>query len=99
MPRSDSASAGGTPPRRWISQWGPRRRPSDGSGRWRRSNLTLLTDLARGLSAYADLLATVREGKDRPVVAGGAGALPGLLLATLSEDLGLPLAVVVADDE
>jgi transcription-repair coupling factor (superfamily II helicase) len=32
-------------------------------------------------------------------VAGGAGALPGLLLAALSEDLERPLAVVVSDTE
>src|SRR5262249_13774023 len=99
MLRSGSASAGGIPPRKWISQWEPRPERSDGSGRWHRSNLTLLSDLARGLPAYADLLATVREGKDRLVAAGGVGALPGLLLAALSEDLGRPLAVVVADEE
>jgi len=32
-------------------------------------------------------------------VAGGVGALPGLLLGALSEDLARPLAVVVADEE
>src|SRR5512138_1209145 len=60
--------------------------------------MSLLTDLARGLPACANLLERVREGKDRPVVSGGVGALPGLLLAALAEDLGRPLAVVVPDE-
>ena len=56
----------------------------------------------RGLPAYSDLLASVRGGEDRGgpprVVAGAVGALPGLLLAALSEDLARPLAVVVPDE-
>ena len=63
------------------------------------SDLTLLADLARGLPAYADLLSRVREGKDRPIVSGGAGALPGLLLAALARDLVRPLLLVVADEK
>ncbi len=59
----------------------------------------MLADLARGLPAYADLLAAVREGKNRPVVAGGAGALPGLLLAALARDLARPLALVVPNEK
>src|SRR5262249_56585018 len=46
-----------------------------------------------------DLLARVREGKDRPVVSGGVGALPGLLLAALQADLARPLALVVSDEK
>src|SRR5262245_20074131 len=59
----------------------------------------LLTDLAREIPGYADLLRRVREGGDRPVVAGAVGALPGLLLAALAADLGKPLAVVVPDEK
>ncbi len=61
--------------------------------------MSLLADLARELPAYADLLARVRSGEDRPVVAGAVGALPGLMLAALAGDLGRPLALVVADEE
>jgi transcription-repair coupling factor (superfamily II helicase) len=61
--------------------------------------MSLLTDLARGIPAYAELLERLREGKDRPVVSGGVGALPGLLLAGLSEDLGRPLAAIVLDEK
>ena len=61
--------------------------------------MSLLADLAREIPAYADLLARVRGGKDRPVVAGAVGALPGLLAAALAGDLGRPLALVVADEE
>src|SRR5947199_113266 len=61
--------------------------------------MSLLADLARRLPAYADLLRRVREGEDRPVVSGGVGALPGLLLAALSEDLGRLLAIVVPDEK
>ena len=59
----------------------------------------MLADIVRGLPAYADLLAKVREGKDCPVVAGGVGALPGLLLAALARDLARPLSIVVADEK
>jgi transcription-repair coupling factor (superfamily II helicase) len=41
----------------------------------------------------------VREGRDRPVVAGGVGALPALLLASLSRDLEQPLLAVVPGEE
>jgi len=59
----------------------------------------LLTDLVRGLASYADLLAGVREGKDRLVVSGGVGALPSLLTAALARDLERPLLVVVANEK
>jgi transcription-repair coupling factor (superfamily II helicase) len=59
----------------------------------------LLTSVTRSLPAYADLLAKVREGRDRPVVAGGVGALPGLLLAALASDLARPLSIVVSDEK
>ncbi len=59
----------------------------------------LLTDLVRELPAYADLVARVRSGRDCLTVAGGVGALPGLLLAALPEDLGRPLAIVVPDEK
>ena len=59
----------------------------------------MLADLARSLPAYADLLARVRRGDVRLTVAGGVGALPGILLAALGRDLGRPLAIVVADEK
>ncbi|MGH9400359.1 MAG: transcription-repair coupling factor [Thermoanaerobaculia bacterium] len=59
----------------------------------------MLIDVIRGLPAYADLLERVRRAEDRPVVAGGAGALPGLLLAALARDLTRPLAIVAADEK
>jgi transcription-repair coupling factor (superfamily II helicase) len=62
-------------------------------------SVSLLTDLARGLPLYADLLERVRRGGEHPVVSGGVGALPGLLLAALARDLGRPLAVVVPDEK
>jgi len=58
----------------------------------------MLADLVRTLPAYAELVARLRAG-ERPIVAGGAGALPGLLLAALSADLAAPLAIVVADEK
>ncbi len=61
--------------------------------------MSQLTDLVRSFPSYADLLRRVRGGEDRLVVAGGVGALPGLLLAALGEDLGRPLAVVVPDEK
>jgi len=60
--------------------------------------MSLLTDLIRTLPLYTDLLRRVRQGGDRPVVSGGVGALPGLLLAALAEDLGRALAIVVPDE-
>src|SRR5215831_11417555 len=59
----------------------------------------MLADLARSLPAYADLLARVRRGDVRLKVAGGVGALPGILLSALARDLGRPLAIVVADEK
>ncbi len=59
----------------------------------------MLTDLARGLPSYADLLDRVRRGEDRLVVSGGVGALPAILLSALSRDLGRPLAVVVSNEK
>jgi transcription-repair coupling factor (superfamily II helicase) len=59
----------------------------------------VLTDLARGLPSYADLLDRVRGGEDRLVVSGGVGALPAILLATLARDLERPLAIVVANEK
>jgi transcription-repair coupling factor (superfamily II helicase) len=61
--------------------------------------MTLLVDLARGLPAYGEILARLRAGGERPVVSGGVGALPGLLLAALSQDLGRTLAAVVPDEK
>src|SRR5262249_6357542 len=61
----------------------------------------VLRDLARDVSRYADLLEGVRrveDRQDRLVVSGGVGALPAVLLAALAEDLGRPLAVVVAGE-
>ncbi len=58
----------------------------------------MLADLVRSLPAYADLLARVRAG-ERPVVAGGAGALSGLILGALSGDLAAPIAIVVPDEK
>jgi transcription-repair coupling factor (superfamily II helicase) len=64
----------------------------------------MLTDLVRSLAAYPRLAEAVqaREGAGgaiRLVVAGAAGALPGLLLAALREDSGRPLAIVVPDEK
>ncbi len=59
----------------------------------------MLTDLARGLPSYADLLAGVGRAEDRLVVSGGVGALPAILVAALARDLGRPLAVVVANEK
>ena len=59
----------------------------------------VLTELARGLPSYADLLGRVRGGEDRLVVSGGVGALPAILLAALSRDLGRPLAIVVSNEK
>jgi hypothetical protein len=59
----------------------------------------LLTDLVRGVSAYTDLSERVRRGEDRLVVSGGIGALPGILLAALSADLGRSIAVVVPGEK
>jgi transcription-repair coupling factor (superfamily II helicase) len=59
----------------------------------------MLSDALRSLPLYADLLERARQGEDRLVVAGGVGALPGLLLATLARDLGRPIALVVADEK
>ncbi|HLN57180.1 MAG TPA: hypothetical protein VK416_01385, partial [Thermoanaerobaculia bacterium] len=61
--------------------------------------MTLLADLARESPAYAELLRRVRSGEDRVVVAGGVGALPGLLLAALEKDLARPLAIIVPDEK
>src|SRR6476659_240797 len=61
--------------------------------------MSLLTDVVRSLPFYADLAQRVRAGEDRLVVAGGVGALPGLVLAALAEDLGRPLAIVVPDEK
>ena len=61
--------------------------------------MSLLADLVRTTPGYAELLDQLRDGKLRPVVAGAAGALPGLLLAALARDLGRALAVVVADEK
>ncbi len=58
----------------------------------------MLADLVRTFPAYVDLLARLRS-DEHPIVAGGAGALPGLLLAALSADLDRPLALVVADEK
>src|SRR6185295_3577743 len=41
----------------------------------------------------------VRGGETRLALAGGVGALPGLLLVALAEDLGRPLAVVVPNEK
>ncbi len=59
----------------------------------------MLADLTRSLPSYADLVMRVRRGEDRLTVAGGVGALPGILLAALARDLARPLAVVVADEK
>src|SRR4051794_31202123 len=61
-------------------------------------DLPVLRDLARDFSQYADLLEGVRKGEDRLIVSGGVGALPAVLLAALAQDLGRPLAVVVAGE-
>jgi transcription-repair coupling factor (superfamily II helicase) len=61
--------------------------------------MSLLADLARDSPAYADLVRRVRSAEGRLVVAGGVGALPGLLLAALGKDLGRPLAIVVPDEK
>ena len=58
----------------------------------------MLADLVRSLPAYADLLARLRGG-ERPVVAGGAGALSGLMLGALPGDLSAPVAIVVPDEK
>ncbi|HYB53703.1 MAG TPA: hypothetical protein VEG84_07545, partial [Thermoanaerobaculia bacterium] len=50
------------------------------------------------MPAYTDLRERVRRGGVCPVVSGGVGALPGLLLAALGLDLGRRLAIVVADE-
>ncbi len=57
-----------------------------------------LSAVVRRLPAYADLSEKLRRGGFRPVVSGGVGALPGLLLAALASDLGRRLAIVVPDE-
>src|SRR5260221_9815445 len=61
--------------------------------------MSVLTDLARGLPAYADLREKLGGGEARLTLAGGVGALPGLLLAALAKDLGRPLSIVVPDEK
>jgi hypothetical protein len=61
--------------------------------------MSLLSEVVRSVPAYGDLLDRVRQGGVRPVVAGAAGAIPGLLLAALAEDVRRTLAVVVADEK
>src|SRR6266542_2107851 len=61
--------------------------------------MSLFTDLVRSLPCYADLVRRVRSAEGRLVVAGGVGALPGLLLAALGRDLGRPLAIVVPEEK
>ena len=58
----------------------------------------MLRDLVRTFPSYADLLARIGRGES-PVVAGAAGALPGLYLAALAGDLGGPIAIVVPDEK
>ncbi|HEY6146961.1 MAG TPA: CarD family transcriptional regulator, partial [Thermoanaerobaculia bacterium] len=58
----------------------------------------MLADLVRSFPSYSEILAKVRAG-ERPVVSGGAGALPGLILASAARDLGAPVAVVVPDEK
>ncbi|MEO8191760.1 MAG: transcription-repair coupling factor [Acidobacteriota bacterium] len=58
----------------------------------------MLADLVRGFPSYADLLARVSRGES-PVIAGAAGALPGIVLSALSRDLDRPLAIVVPDEK
>ncbi len=58
----------------------------------------MLKDLARSIPLYAELLEKVRRG-DPSLLAGGVGALPAALLAALREDLGRPLALVVANEK
>jgi len=58
----------------------------------------MLADLIRSFPSYSDLIAKVRAG-ERPVVSGGAGALPGLILAAAARDLGAAVAVVVPDEK
>lgn len=58
----------------------------------------MLADLVRTFPSYSDLAARIRAG-EKTVVAGGAGALPGLLLAALSGDLAAPLVIVVPDEK
>src|SRR5215813_11067415 len=59
----------------------------------------VLAEVIRSIPLYADLIDRVRQGEDRLVVAGGVGALPGLLLAGLARDLGRPVAAVVSDEK
>ncbi|HEY1249852.1 MAG TPA: transcription-repair coupling factor [Thermoanaerobaculia bacterium] len=58
----------------------------------------MLKDLARSIPLYTDLLERVRGG-EVSLVAGGVGALPAALLAAVREDLGRPLALVVANEK
>jgi transcription-repair coupling factor (superfamily II helicase) len=60
---------------------------------------SVLSRLVGGTSEYADLRARLRASDSRPVVSGGVGAIPGLLLAALGHDLGRRLAIVVADEK
>ena len=59
----------------------------------------LLAEIARELAAYRDLRARLARGERGGTVAAAVGALPGLLLAALRQDLGRPIAIVVADEE
>jgi transcription-repair coupling factor (superfamily II helicase) len=59
----------------------------------------MLTDVVRSFPSYADLLERVRRADVRLTVAGGVGALPGIVLAALARDLARPLAIVVADEK
>jgi transcription-repair coupling factor (superfamily II helicase) len=58
-----------------------------------------LSDLARSLPRYEDLLAAVAGGEPAPVVAGSVGALTGALLVAIRRDGGRPVAVVVPDEK
>ncbi|HEY3169779.1 MAG TPA: DEAD/DEAH box helicase, partial [Thermoanaerobaculia bacterium] len=62
-----------------------------------RSNL--LVEVARRVADYRALVERLSRGERGATVAGAAGALPGVLLAALRNDLGRPVAVVVHDEE
>ena len=60
---------------------------------------SLLADLARSLPIEPELRGVLAADGEPAVVAGAVGALPGLLLASLGRDLGLPVAVVAPDEK
>ena len=59
----------------------------------------MLTDVVAGLPVLREILDRLRRGGSAPVVAGGVGALPALLLAAIARALDTRVVAVVPDEE